>query len=140
MDVAVIGGGPSGLLAAREAARRGVDVAVFEEHSRIGVPIHCAGLLSTSGLRRLGLPHRGVYVQNRVRGALFYSPSGLSFTVERPHPVACVVDRALFDQELADRAADRGADIRLNMRVDRVKPLNGRAVIYGRGFKAEASV
>jgi len=140
MDVAVVGGGPSGLLAAGEAARHGVEAVVFEEHRQIGLPVHCAGLLSISGLRRLGLPAEGVFVQNRVRGAIFYSPSGLSFAVERPHPVACVVDRALFDQELADRAADRGADIRLNMRVDRVKPLNGRALIYSRGFKAEASV
>lgn len=140
MDVAVIGGGPSGLLAAGEAARRGVDVVVFEEHSRIGVPVHCAGLLSISGLRRLGLPPRGVYVQNRVRGAFFYSPSGLSFTVERPSPVACVVDRELFDQELAERASDMGAELRLNTHVDGVKPLNGQVQVYGSGFEAKASV
>ncbi len=53
-DAIVIGAGPAGLLAASEIAKKGYSVQVFEEHKQVGEPDHCAGLLSTSGLKRLG--------------------------------------------------------------------------------------
>src|SRR2546422_2299477 len=36
LDVAIIGGGPAGLLTAAHLAQSGLDVGVFEEHPRIG--------------------------------------------------------------------------------------------------------
>jgi len=109
----VVGAGPSGLIAAREAAQRGIRVLVLEEHAEIGRPCHCAGLLSLNGIEKLGIPVDGGFVQNKFRGALFFSPSGLSFTVERQRPVACVVDRVLFDRFLARQAVKSGAEIKL---------------------------
>jgi len=112
-QVLIVGAGPSGLIAAREASQKGADVLVLEEHAEIGRPCHCAGLLSLSGLGKLSVPVDGPFVQNKVRGALFFSPSGLSFTVERETPVACAVDRVLFDKFLADQAVESGVEIRL---------------------------
>jgi len=116
-QVIVVGAGPSGLLSAREASRRGAEVLVLEEHSEVGIPCHCAGLLSLNGLERLKIPIDHSYVQNMVRGAIFYSPSGLSLRVEKDRPVACVVDRVLFDKFLASQAERAGAEIRLNCKV-----------------------
>jgi geranylgeranyl reductase family protein len=132
-EVLVIGAGPAGLIAAREASKRGADVLVLEEHAEIGLPCHCAGLLSMNGLRRLGVPADGRFVQNRVRGAILHSPSGLSFNVERDRPVACAVDRVLFDRFLAQQAEDSGVEIRLgckardvNLEEDGVTVSSGR--------------
>ncbi|RJS85296.1 NAD(P)/FAD-dependent oxidoreductase [Candidatus Bathyarchaeota archaeon] len=116
-QILVVGAGPSGLIVAKEAARRGMDVLVVEEDSEIGVPCHCAGLLSLKGLERLNISTDGPYVQNMIQGAFFYSPSGLSFKVERQSPVACVVDRSIFDKHLASQAIRLGAEIKLNNRV-----------------------
>ena len=116
-QVIVVGAGPSGLLSAREASKRGAEVLVLEEHPEVGIPCHCAGLLSLNGLERLKIPTDYSYVQNMVRGAIFYSPSGLSLKVERDRPVACVVDRSLFDKFLASQAERAGAEIRLNSKV-----------------------
>ncbi len=116
-EIAVVGAGPAGLIAAREAARRGAEVEVFEEHAEIGLPCHCAGLLSVKGLKTIGAAHDGPFVQNMVRGARFFSPSGLSFKVERDVAMACVVDRSLFDKALARQATQAGARIRSNSRV-----------------------
>ena len=113
-DILVIGAGPAGLIAAREAATRRADVVVLEEHEEIGNPCHCAGLLSLKGLERLGAPADGAYVQNKVRGARFFSPSGLTFTIEKNEPVACVIDRSIFDRFLAQKTAEAGARISLN--------------------------
>ena len=82
-DAIVIGAGPAGLLAANEIAKRGFTVQVFEEHEEVGKPDHCAGLLSTSGLKRLGITLPKDIVQNTVMGARIYSPSGYSITIKR---------------------------------------------------------
>ena len=110
-DVIVAGAGPAGLLAAEEVCRRGHDVVVVEEHPVIGVPDHCAGLLSQTGLRRLGLNPPDSVIQNQVMGARIFSPSGHSIYIERGQREAVVVDRRRFDQWLADRAIKRGVHI-----------------------------
>jgi len=112
-DILVIGAGPAGLVAARKAAEKEADVIVLEEHEEIGQPCHCAGLLSIKGLERIGVPADGPYVQNKVKGARFFSPSGLSFTVEKDEPVAHIIDRGLFDRFLAQKATEAGVRISL---------------------------
>jgi len=110
-DVVVIGAGPAGLLATKEIAKRGYTVSVLEEHEKIGEPDHCAGLLSTSGLERLGIRLPSDVIQNTVDGAKIYSPSGYSITVKRGKREANVIDRRIFDAWLASKAIDSGAEI-----------------------------
>ncbi len=117
VEIVVVGAGPAGLITARESSRRGVRVIVLEEHEEVGLPSHCAGLLSIRGLEEIGAPPNGAYVQNKVRGARFFSPSNLSFTIERKEKVACVVNRTLLDKFLAEQAERSGALIKLNSRV-----------------------
>lgn len=120
-EIAVIGAGPAGLIAAREASLRGADVFIFEEHNEIGLPCHCAGLLSVEGLRSIGVPPHGAYVQNKIRGARFFSPSNLSFTIEGKKVFAYVVDRHMLDCFLAEQALKSGSCIKLSSRVQSVK-------------------
>lgn len=120
-EILVVGAGPAGLIAAREAARRGMEVTVLEEDAEIGLPCHCAGLLSLKGLETIGAPPPDSFIQNKVRGARFFSPSGLSFTVERSETVAYIVDRNLFDKKLAHQATKAGAQIKLNEKVHSIK-------------------
>lgn len=120
-DVVVIGGGPSGSFAALKLAQMGVDVTLFEEHSEIGVPSHCAGHLSIKGLKRLGIhPLPEEIVENSFTGARFFSPNCTQFAVCLETPITCTVNRALFDKYIAERAQDAGAHIRLNSRVVRL--------------------
>ncbi|TFG96171.1 NAD(P)/FAD-dependent oxidoreductase [Candidatus Thorarchaeota archaeon] len=116
-DAIVIGAGPAGLLAANEIAKRGYEVQVFEEHERIGEPDHCAGLLSVSGLKRLGITVPKESVQNTVDGARIYSPAGHSIMVERGRREASVINRQKFDAWLASRATDSGAEVFTNIKV-----------------------
>ncbi|MCW4045480.1 MAG: NAD(P)/FAD-dependent oxidoreductase [Candidatus Bathyarchaeota archaeon] len=114
----IVGGGPAGSFAAEQLARRGVKVAVFEEHSEIGVPTHCAGHLSIRGLRGLGLfPLGGGIVENTFHRADFFSPLGADFSVQLAHPVTCAVNRVLFDRFLAGKAEAAGARYCLGSRV-----------------------
>jgi digeranylgeranylglycerophospholipid reductase len=118
-DVAVVGAGPCGSFTALNLAKLDIPVTVFEEHDQIGIPSHCAGHLSITGLKKLGLhPLPQEIVENTFYGADFYSPKGNKFSVGFSHPVTCVVDRVLFDQYIAKKAEDAGADYSLNSRVE----------------------
>ena len=114
-----MGGGSCGSFSAFSAAKAGANVVVFEEHETIGIPSHCAGYLSLSGLKRLGLlPLPNKIVENEFRSAVFYSPCGKEFSVRFSSPVTCVIDRELFDKHLAKLAMKAGVEYRLGVRVD----------------------
>jgi geranylgeranyl reductase family protein len=119
-DAAVVGGGPAGLIAAEGIASAGHSVIVYEEHENLGVPDHCAGLLSAPGLNLLGLKPPSEVVQNHVSGARIYSPSGHSIFVERGRREAFVVDRRRFDSWLGTLAQDAGASVETGTKVKAV--------------------
>lgn len=121
IELAVIGGGPAGLIAAREAARAGASVMVFEEHMEIGEPEKCAGLLSLSGLKRLGFSVSGKYLQNIIRGAVIRTSNGRWRILDAGRPVAAVVSRSIFDKEAAKQAEHAGAEIVCGVRVKAIK-------------------
>lgn len=116
----MIGGGPAGLLAAREAARRGIDVAIFERDLEIGEPERCAGLLSLSGLKKLSVSGFEKYVQNTIKGAVFHAESGRKYLLDAKRAVAVVVSRRLFDQKIAEACEKAGAKILTGVRVKKV--------------------
>ena len=116
-DIVVVGGGPCGSYSAYTAAKLGAEVLVCEEHEEIGVPKHCAGHLNISSLMRLGLRIPRGAVENEIRGAVFYSPSGKEFVLRCRAPVTYVVNRELFDKHLFDLAVKSGVQYRLKSRV-----------------------
>ncbi len=125
-DAAVVGGGPCGSFTALHLAKRDINVAVFEEHDEIGVPCHCAGHLSITGLKRLGLyPLPTGIVENTFKGATFHSPHGREFSVRFKAPVTCVVSRALFDRFIAEKAEEAGARFFLGSGVESLIIENG---------------
>jgi digeranylgeranylglycerophospholipid reductase len=114
-DVAIIGGGPGGLSAARRLAGSGWSVTVFEEHERIGSPVHCTGVLAEDVIASMELP--GEAVLNPLSTVRFVAPAGHSFDYTTATTEAVVIDRAVFDAALADRATQAGAEIVRGQRV-----------------------
>ena len=140
-EAAVVGGGPAGLIAARELARRGVDVKVFEEHSIIGEPNHCAGILSVEGLDRLSIRPSSDFVQHDVTGGTAFSPdrTGLRITGNRTR--AYIVDRTEFDRHLAEAALDAGAEIETGKRVSElVRDKSNISGVLGKDFRTKSDV
>ncbi len=123
MDVAIVGAGPAGLLVARRCAESGLDVHVFEEHSLIGEPTHCTGVISLEVAELVKIPDE--IVLSRPSRALLHSPSRdtheIAWTEDGREPIL-VVDRAAFDQGLADGAVEAGAVIHTATRVTDVTP------------------
>ena len=117
-DAIVVGGGPVGSYAALNLSKLGVKTTVFEEHSLIGFPSHCAGHISIRSLRSMGLyPLPDGIVENTFCAANFHSPAGTTFSLKLSCPVTTVLNRARFDQYLAEKAQKAGASFVLGSRV-----------------------
>ena len=112
-SIAVVGGGPAGNACAALLARDH-DVTVFEEHSRIGVPAQCAGLVSDAAIRLSGTSPS---ILSTIFGAEAVFPDGRVVEVRSKKPKARTVDRTEFDSLIADRAVACGAEYRMQDRV-----------------------
>lgn len=109
-DVVVVGAGPAGSTAARLCAKSGLETLLIEEHGSVGYPMQCAGLLSALAFAECRVSERPV--MNRVRGAKVVSGTGSDLTFRAPDTKALVVDRTALDVEMAENAANAGAEIR----------------------------
>jgi geranylgeranyl reductase len=106
-DVTVVGGGPSGSIAAEQLARRGYRVALVDPGNRIKP---CGGAIPSRTLADFGIPES--MLVSRAAAARIIAPSGR--TVEmRIGDLGYVgmVDRSTFDPYLRARAASAGADL-----------------------------
>ena len=114
-DVIVVGAGPAGSAAAYECARKGLSTLCIEEHGTIGYPVQCAGLLSNAAFGECRVSGRTVL--NRVSGARIITGKGSGLLIDAKMPKACVVDRGMLDREMAEAAANAGAEFRLKTAV-----------------------
>jgi len=124
-NVVVIGAGPAGSAAARECAGLGLSVLCIEEHGTIGYPVQCAGLLSTAAFAECRVSSERS-VLNRVTGARVISGAGSELLIDAKVTKAMVVDRGTLDREMAEAAADNGAEFRLKTAVSTVR---GKCVV-----------
>jgi digeranylgeranylglycerophospholipid reductase len=136
-DVIVVGGGPAGLLTARDLAVSGFSAVVLEEHDTIGVPVHCTGVLGMDAFDELDLPRHTIL--ETVHAARFISADGSSILIDHERVRAAVVDRGGFDKALAADAARAGAEVQVGCRVrqisvdgDGVTVSTAHGDVYGR--------
>jgi len=138
-DLAIVGGGPAGLLTARRCAEAGLDVILLEEHEQIGEPAHCTGIVSLETAALAKIPDD--IILGRLRHARLVSPGGAKCEVRwnaAGSEEILVIDRALFDRDLGEKAQRAGAVIRTGARVDGVE-VDGNGVTLDVGGQAVAA-
>ena len=112
-DVVIAGGSISGLMSAREIAKKGHSVLVLEEGFEIGTPDHCGGLVSKSALVELGIEPTEKTFDSMIDSALIYAPSGKHIEINSKKQKVIVVNRRELDKQVARQAEQAGAEIRV---------------------------
>lgn len=113
-DVLIIGAGPAGGCAAVHAAKKGLTVAVLEEHPTVGEPVHCGECLSNLGLTRLPFELPAGPVSEKVEGVRIIFPDGSEKKLVEP---GVVLEKHIFEQAIIAEAQKSGAHLLLNNRV-----------------------
>ena len=129
VDVVVVGGGPAGLMAARALASEGHAVVILEEHDEVGVPVHCTGLLGLDAFEELDIPRQAILTTTHA--ARFVAADGSAVSIDAERIRAAIVDRAVFDQSLADSSCSAGADLRVGARVRSISVSADRVRVTG---------
>ncbi len=108
--ISVIGAGPTGCYTAYLLAKTGKDVHVFEEHSKIGEPVQCTGLV-TSSINELLKLKKDIIVNEIDKVKIFSKNDALELKLKNKN---IILDRKKFDNYLSDLAVSKGAKIFLN--------------------------
>jgi geranylgeranyl reductase family protein len=127
-DVVVVGGGPIGGFVAKKIASSGYNIALFEEHKKIGEPLKCAGLVTPRVFNYFDV-HTKNAIQNKIFGAHVYSPSGNVLTIGGDKVHAFVINRSNFDEHIINNAKNNGAEIVLKAKIKTAKRWKNRILL-----------
>jgi len=118
-DIIIVGAGPAGSSAALTAAKEGSSVLLLEEHPQIGIPLQCAEGLSRSTIKDY-LDIKSEWTAVSLQGSIVRGPTNEEFKIEYPN-VGWVLNRKIFDQELASLAVKEGALLKTNAKVIKIE-------------------
>ena len=142
-DVIVIGAGPAGSTAARYAAAGGASVLMMEKDRDVGYPVRCGEAVSHEGVVQFIQPDEK-WIAARCTRFRLIAPNGAA-VIPRLDGLAYVLERRIFDYELAKVAAREGADVVTKAYAYELIKLNGsvegvRALIKDQKVDIRASV
>jgi geranylgeranyl reductase family protein len=110
-DLLIIGAGPGGSSAARAAAREGIRVLLIDKRREIGVPVQCAEFVPQFISRYVSFSSN--CIQQTIETMVSFLPNGNSYEMKSP---GYILDRSLFDKELASAAILSGAHLSIETR------------------------
>ncbi len=105
----MVGAGPAGSTAARYAAAGGASVLILEKDRDVGYPVRCGEAVSHEGVIQFIEPDPK-WIASTVTKFRLIAPNGNS-VVPRLDGRGYVLERRIFDYELAKLAAKEGAEV-----------------------------
>jgi len=112
--IAIIGAGPAGTSAALAAAKLGASVCVFEEHEKIGEPVHCGECFSEESRKRLGIELPEDTISRRVDGIRLVFPNRTASFIREP---GYSLEKEKFEQHISKLGQEAGAACKTRHRV-----------------------
>lgn len=109
-DVVVVGSGPAGTSAARFAAEQGVSVLVLEKDRDVGYPVRCAEAVNRRTSDEFIQPN-DKWISSYISKFTFVAPNQEEVSIDFGSVQGYVLERKIFDYELAKIASMAGAEI-----------------------------
>ncbi len=108
-DIIVVGGGPAGSTFALHAAQAGLAVILLEKDRDIGMPVRCGEAVSDAGLRIFHEPQER-WIRSTINQIKLVAPdkTEIEFGLKEH---GYILDRRIFDYDLAQYAGNAGAKI-----------------------------
>jgi geranylgeranyl reductase family protein len=146
IDVIVVGSGPAGSRTAYMLARLGWGVTVLEKNGAVGNKSCCTGIIGQECVRNFDIDES--VILRKVKSARLFSPTGKMLYITRDEDQASILDRTAFDQAMARRAQNAGAQYVFSSAVHDIRvtregvelycekkegPLNARSVVIASG-------
>jgi digeranylgeranylglycerophospholipid reductase len=123
-DIIVVGAGPAGSIAARFAAEQGVSVLMLEKDRDVGYPVRCGEAISKAGVEEF-IPSDDKWIAAKISKFSFNAPDGSEVVIDFGD-AGYVLERRIFDYELARIAANAGAEILTRSYVNGLSFDNGK--------------
>lgn len=108
-DIAVIGAGPAGSMAARSAARAGKKVCLFERNSKPGSPVRCGEGIGFKSLSE-NVEVKERWIKNEIKRSVIVAPDGTKVCINEIDK-SVILDREIMDYDLAMDAVKAGAEL-----------------------------
>ena len=114
-DVVVVGGRLAGSTSSLFASKGGLNVLMIEKRQEIGTPVQCAEATTEETFNILEMEPSKKYICTDIEGVEFYAPNGKHFRVKGNNMYGFmegyVLERKIFDKQLAIESARAGTDI-----------------------------
>ncbi len=107
--ITIIGAGPVGCYAGYCLAKKGKEVNIIEEHKKIGLPVQCTGIV-TSSLNKIINPKKEFIINKINRARIFSRKNSVEIRLKSPN---LILDRHKFDRHIAEMAKSQGVKILL---------------------------
>lgn len=123
--ITIIGAGPAGSYLAYLLAKNKEQVQIFEEHSKVGKPIQCAGIISNLITELIEI--KPEFIINKITTGIIKTRT---HSLEVPLKENFVLDREKFDNYLLSIAIKEGAKFYLNHKfISYKKKLNSKKLV-----------
>lgn len=123
-DIIVVGAGPAGSMAARFAAEKGVSVLVLEKDRDVGYPVRCGEAVSKAGVEEFITPDKK-WIASEIDKFSLVAPDETEVVLQFSD-TGYILERRVFDYELAKTAAVAGAEILTRTYVNGLIMENGK--------------
>jgi digeranylgeranylglycerophospholipid reductase len=140
-DVLIVGGGPAGLVAAREtaAADGSLEVLLVERDRAIGAPVRCGEGVGSAGLSEFLDPRDAPLISRRITRVIFWAPDGTEVRVA-DGDVGYILDRTRFEPALAADAARAGAELSVGTEAVGMRRVDDRWEVRLEGLRGAETV